>query len=657
MIGGLPLLQTLAIMFTGKPIAFSKGSFGAIGGQFSKIAEKIKNAIQTGKQWLNEFKKDYINPLLNGVLAPLTELNATIDRYTENNYAGLQAALPALFSNTDPSIVTARNNLLAVLGRADQAASYRIGPFSIGELSEIGTTADSSFVQTMQNFQTHTNQLSGVGYDSVKFTFQRIYGNVAIANATVNIASSTLVSPNLRASVYPTTNVGDIVVINNQELYVIDKGFTAAPSGTVSVDTSTDAYKVTSASVATLNLASCLLNTTGTLKVQPGTFINVNNEIRQVNTINALGDYLTVYIPFRNTATALSFYKETTFTVNTALTATATDQTIKLKSEFIANSVCLDNVITGVGTTFTSSLQANNKIYYDEKEYFVVSVTDTAIVVDEPLRYTTNYPIFKITDESSYLSLIGDSGTPDDITSTFSLVGQLTNDKNFLQGFTTNVRRANGTYQTVNSATASDSAQALLQAELVRKGNLLIKEMINDLRGDAINGISTSQLVAQLSGFENRIRNVKNDVKNIIEQDLAVLNNIKGMLSGLIKLFTMSCSKKKRKDGDSSSDDYLDLILAPNPERQGCDATASDFIDILDEIDIEFNDPGIQNPNTFVPPDGQIPFNDMLDPGSQLVGPYPTRPQEQVEGDNLTGNLDGVDPNVQAPEDPCAKPC
>lgn len=644
-------------MFTGKPIAFSKGSFGSIGGQFSAIAEKIKKGIQNGKQWLNEFKKDYINPLLNGTLAPLTELNATIDRYTENNYAGLQAALPALFSKTDPSVVTARNNLLAVLGRADQATAYRIGPFSIGELSEIGTTADTSFVQTMQNFQTHTNQLAGVGYDSVNFTFQRIYGNVTITNATVNIASSTLVSPNLTASVYPTTNVGDIVVINNQELYVIDKGFTAAPTGTVSVDTSTDAYKVTSASVATLNLASCLLNTTGTLKVQPGTFINVNNEIRQVNTINALGDYLTVYIPFRSTATALSFYKETTFTVNTALTATATDQTIKLKSEFIANSVCLDNVITGVGTTFTSSLQANNKIYYDEKEYYVVSVTDTAIVVDEPLRYTSNYPIFKVTDQSSYLSLIGDNGTPDDITSTFSLIGQLTNDKNFLEGFTTNVRRANGTYQTVNSATASDSAQALLQAELVRRGNRLIKEMINDLRGDAINGLSTSQLVSQLSGFENRIKTIRDDVTNIVEQDLAVLNNIKGMLNGLIKLFTISCSKKKRKDGDSSSDDYLDLILTPNPERQGCDATASDFIDILDTIDIEFNDPASTNPNTYVPISGTIPDNDMLNPGDRLVGPYPTRPDDSAGGDNLTGNLDGTDLNIQAPEDPCAKPC
>lgn len=675
-------------MFTGKPIAFSKGSFGILGGQFEKLAKNISESVKRGKEWLNNFKKDFINPLLNGTLitqykrdengnilrddkgnalvekstnflSPLSELNAKIDRYTENNYAGLQASLPALFSNTEPSIVSARNSLLERLGKVDQAASYRIGPFTIGELSEIGTAADTSFVQTMRDFHDHTNQLAGVSYDSVKFTLQRLYGNVAIANATANIAASTIVSPNLRSTVYPVTNIGDIVVINNEERRVIDKGFTAAPSGTVSVytDTVANSVIVTSASVATLNLADCLLNTSGTLKVSPGVFINVNNEIRQVNSINALGDYLTVYIPFRSNAAAQTFYKETTFTVNTAFGTTATDQTVKVKSEFIANSLCLDNVITGRGTSFTTYLAANNKIYYDEKEYFVVSVTDTTITVDEPLRFTNNFPIFKVTGETAALNFAEDSNSPDDILTTFSLVGQLTNDKNFLDGFTTNVRRANGTYQTVNAANASDSAQSLLQAELVRRGNLLIDEMVNDLRGDAINKLSTSQVVAQLTGFETRLTTIRNDVKDTIEQDLAVINKVKGLLKGLIKLFTTSCSKKKRKDGDGTSDDYLDLILVPNPERQGCDATESDFTDILDVIDVEFNDPQITNPNTFQPPSGTIPTNDMLNPGDQLIGPYPPRPTDNVTDDGLTDNLDGVDPNVKAPEDPCAKPC
>ena len=670
-------------MFTGKPIAFSKGAFGSLGGKFEELSKKIAESVKKGKEWLNNFKKDFINPLLNGTIitqykrdangnilrdengnalvekstnfiSPLSELNAKVDKYTENNYAGLQAALPGLFSNTEPTIVAARNNLLDKLGRADQAASYRIGPFTIGELSEIGTSADTSFVQTISDFTDHTNQLAGVSYDSVKFTLQRIYGDVSVTGATANIISSTVVSPNLRSTVYPATNIGDLVIVNSEERRV-----TSAPSGTVSVytDTVANSVTVTSASIATLNLADCLLSSTGTLKVGSGTFINVNNEIRQVNSINALGDYLTVYIPFRNTATAQPFFKETTFTVNTAFTTTATDQTVKIKSEFIANSLCLDNVITGRGTSFTSYLAANNKIYYDEKEYFVISVTDTTIVVDEPLRFTNNFPIFKVTGETASLNFAEDSNSPDDILSTFSLVGQLTNDKNFLNGFTTTVRRANGTYQTVNASNASDSAQSLLQAELLRRGNSLLTEMINDLRGDAINKLTTSQVVAQIQGFDTRITNIRNDVKDVIEQDLAVINKVKGLLKGLIKLFTTSCSKKKRKDGDATSDDYLDLILVPNPERQGCDATTSDFTDILDDIDVEFNDPQITNPNTFDPPSGTIPQNDMLNPGDQLVGPYPGRPVIGVDDDGLSNNLDNNDPNIKAPEDPCAKPC
>ena len=272
-------------MFTGKPIAFSKGSFGSLGGKFGELAKKISDSIKKGKEWLNNFKKDFINPLLNGTLitqyqrdangnilrdengnalveqstnflSPLSTLNAKIDKYTENNFAGLQAAVPALFSNTEPSIVSARNALLDRLGKVNQVTEYRIGPFNIGELTEIGTAADSSFVQTIRDFQDHTNQLSGVSYDSVKFTLQRLYGNVTITGATANIASSTTVSPNLRSTVYPFTNIGDLVIINNEERRVIDKGFTSAPSGTVSVytDTVANSVLVTSASVATLNL-------------------------------------------------------------------------------------------------------------------------------------------------------------------------------------------------------------------------------------------------------------------------------------------------------------------------------------------------------------------------------------------------------------------
>ena len=138
------------------------------------------------------------------------------------------------------------------------------------------------------------------------------------------------------------------------------------------MDTVTDNVKVTTSDVGVLNLANQLISTSGTITLNTNMYISVNGEVRQVNTINSLGDYLTVYNPFYGSATANTLFVETSFNVNTAFATTKTDQEIKVQTSFVCNSVCLDNVITGIGTTFTSDLQANNKIFYDGREYIVV---------------------------------------------------------------------------------------------------------------------------------------------------------------------------------------------------------------------------------------------------------------------------------------------
>lgn len=651
-------------MFTGKPIPFAK-----LGGMFAdtklgKFLAEIKNNIKKISDGVKQFfNKNFINPLrekLNGDFAtPFNDLNQELEFLTANNYAGLQASLPLLFSNTQPSVANARNELLNRLGQVNNLQTeYKIGPFSLGELT---TLADDSIslARQLKEMEQHTDNLSGVGGGVVRFRLERITGNVAIANAVVNIASSNVVTPNLSANVYPVVDIGDTIVIDSQERVVIAKKFTAAPTGTVSVDTSTNNTKVTTASVATLNLANCLLDSSGTIKLTTGHYISVNGEVRQVNTINALGDYLTVYLPFYNTTSGQSFLKETSFNVNSNFTSTTTNQVIKVRSSLIGNSVCLDNVITGNGTTFTSQLVPNNKIIYDNKEYIVKSLTDTTIEVeDDVLRYTVKFPIFKVIDETPFLDLNEDMVDPDGILTAFTLPGQIMGDRTVLEGLTTRVRRANGVYESVNASSPSDAAQALFQAELVRRAKETIKQMKNDLRDDAIRSLNETQLITAMNETKTRIENIRAEVKAIVDQDIAVLNQVKNLVKGMIKLFSMSCSKKKRKDegGKTDSDEFLELILQPDPERQGCDATQSDFIDILDEFDQEYNNPNVTSNN--VPQiDTTIPSTDFFDGIDTLAGPFPRQPLAPEGGDTIGGGVDDQDPDVNVPEDPCAKPC
>lgn len=664
-------------MFTGKPIPFAKlgGMFantklGKFLASIKKDAKRISDAVKA------TFAKNFINPLrekLNSfdrwASTPFNDLNVELENLTANNYLGLERSLNLLFSNNASSVVNARNTLLERLGKVVEFSAntnYKLGPFSIGELSSFAA-ADDSFAATLRDMEQHTDNLSGLGGATVKFDFQRIYGNVTVQNTAVHIVSSNVVYPNLSKTIYPVVNIGDIIVVENEERVVISKKFTPTFDGTVSIDTTTNNVKVATASVSTLNLASCNLSVnggigvleTGNILLNSGMFISVNGEVRQINTINSLGDYLTVYLPFNNSVSNTLLLRESSFNVNTAFTFT-NERLLQVRNSFIANSLCLDNVITGVGTTFTSVLQANNKIYYDNKEYNVVAVTNTTITVDDSLRYTERFPVYKINNETPFLDLTEDMVDPDGIITAFTLPGQIMGDNAVLNDLTVRVRRANGVYQTVSASKPVDAAQSLFQEELLRKARDILTQMKYDLRDDAIRSLSEAQLVAKIEETYTRITNIKSDIKNVIEQDMAVINQVKSLVKGMIKLFSMSCSKKKRKDEGgkaTDSDDYLDLILQPNPDRQGCDATSSDFITILDDFDKEYNDPNLDTPNIPDIDTGIPSANNLFDGLDSISGPFPRQDEAPDGGNIIGGGIDDQNPDVEIPEDPCAKPC
>jgi hypothetical protein len=669
LIGGLPLLQTLAMMFSCLPVPFAKnGGFNfadtALGKQLAKLKSFAQRGVDAFRNGLNEFTNRITDGIRDTILTPLDNLTTTpfqranefFDKFTgPEGQIRLEAALPNLFGRGGAEISNVRTQLLNTMGAIQQNSdTYKIAGFSIGELINLAEESDS-LARAMRDFQQHTDNLSGTGGAGTALEIQRLYGNVVYTGATANIASSNQVSPNLSSSLYPIIELGDLIVIDTQPRVVIDKNFTAAPAGTVSVDTVTDNVKVTTSDVGVLNLANQLISTSGTITLNTNMYISVNGEVRQVNTINSLGDYLTVYNPFYGSATANTLFVETSFNVNTAFATTKTDQEIKVQTSFVCNSVCLDNVITGIGTTFTSDLQANNKIFYDGREYIVVSVTDTTITVDDSLRVTKNYAVYKVTNETPYIGLDEDLVDPDGIVNAFTLPSTISGDSNFLNGFTVRVRKANGTYQSVNAGKPTDAAQALFQQKLMARVKEELNQMKYDLRDDAIRNLSDAQVIARLNNTITRFRNTRDEIKDIIAQDKAVLNAAKSLIKGMIKLFSLSCSKKKKKGGaPTDSDEYLDLILFPNPERQGCDATTSDFIDILDDFDTEYNDPGIDLPtltaNTQVSPITN--FDDL----NSLNGPFPNQATGAGTGEGAAG-VDNQNPDVNVPEDPCAKPC
>jgi len=306
-----------------------------------------------------EFKNTVLDPLDKALASPFESLNNEIDGYIGNDYAGLKSTFPYLAGNGVGSIQATFDALETSLGAAQNFAdNYQIGPFTLGRLATIAQ--NSSLQASLQNFRDHTDALSGVK-STMAYELVPLYGNVVSVGASVSIASSNVVTPNLYATAYPKVDYGDTIIIDSQTKIVTEKVFTAHASGTVSVDVSTNNVKVITASTGTLNLLNCLLSVSGTINLNSSMFITVNNVIRRIESINSAGDYLTVDVAFDNSVTGAQLFKETSFIVNSAFTTTKTNQTVYVKSAFIANSECLDDTITGNGTSWLTQLEVGDK--------------------------------------------------------------------------------------------------------------------------------------------------------------------------------------------------------------------------------------------------------------------------------------------------------
>jgi RNA polymerase-interacting CarD/CdnL/TRCF family regulator len=643
LIGGLPLLQTLAITFTGAPIPFGK-----IGGfppkALQDIITAIENAIKNGKSWLNGLKDEFTNPLKDA----LDHAGTKLDEFTKDGFERLKTSLPALYSNTSPTIVQARDRLETVLGYAQ---SQKLLGMTVNQWSNLGNT----LYDATQSFKNHTDQLSNVQADDKVLTLETIYGNVVFSGVTANIASSNVATINLSQSVYPTINIGEVVKVDSELKTVTRKTYTGS-GGIVFINTGISNTTLYTANVLTFNLANVSIGSSN-LKLKPGMYINVNSEIKQVNTINALGDFLTVYSPFRNSNANTTLLVENGFVVNTAFSNTKTDVTVAVFNSFMANSLCLSNVITGRGTTFTSSLTVGDKIYYDEMEYFVVNVTDTEITVDEPLRLLDEQSVRKVIGEEAVMRFL-ETNNPDDVLAMFDEITQLTSGMptNILDNLTTRYRKSDGTYATIDISKPSNVVSSLKQKTFVNAVTRTIQTMLDDLQDDAIRFLTETELFNFLNEKTEELETLRKGLMDSIEKDLAAINALKGLLKGLLKLFIASCSKKKKgndpENPDDSSDLFLGLVTKPNATRQGCFATESDLAELLDDADEEYRQVDTPDVNTNVPTVDTTLFDDGTD------GSYPLQPFSVAEGQGDVG-IDGdpSDAQPEAEENPCVKPC
>lgn len=599
---------------------------------------------------MDMLKQEFVNPIKQGI----DEVKAKLDALTANNYQGLKDSLPAVFNDARSSVVDARNSLMSIIGSASTATDQKFLGMNIGDLSTLGAT----LYEAHRAFDNHTSDISGVANNDKSYTFERLYGEPTIPFTTVTVyGADTIIEPSLTALNYPIINIGELVVVNSQTRRITGKIYAEHPTGTVSIDTSANSSRLSTSSLVFLNLANILLETGGggIVKLSPNMYINVNSEIRQVNTINAMGDYLTVYHPFKYSATNVVLNKEVGLNANANFASTITTQ-IKHRTPYMANSICLDNVITGNGTTFTSSLSPNDKIYYDNREFYVISVTDTRIEVDDVLKQRNNQVLYKVTEETPLYRLT-ESNSPEDILGMFSSIDQLTGTvgANITSDLTTRYRASDGTYYTVNASTPKDLTKTLERNDLNAKTAQILQTLMDRLQDDAIRDLNESDLVAEINSIKNEVNQIKNELNDAIKRDLSAINAVKGLLTGLLKLFAVSCSKKKKKDDNTSSDEYLELILAPNPIRQGCDATESDFISILDDIDAEHNNPDIPQPDVVLPDDG-IVDEDIFLPDELESNIYGDEPQDE---DGPVADIIIDDEPVVAPPapDPCTQPC
>lgn len=599
-----------------------------------------------------DFKDKVLDPLDKSLASPFESLNNEIDNFVANDYAGLKATFPYLAGNGVGSIQATFNALEAGLGNAQNFSdNYKIGPLTLGQLL---TAAQSASLQaSLRNFRDHTDALSGVK-STMAYELIPLYGNVASVGATANIASSNVVSPNLRSTAYPKVDYGDTIYINAQQKIVTEKVFTAYPTGTVSVNVASSNVKVSTDNLATLNLISALISTSGTINLNTSMFITVDGVIRRIESINTQGSSLTVDIPFDSSITSVPLNIETSFVVNSAFTTTATDQIVYVKSAFIANSECLDNVITGNGTSWLSEIEPGDKIIYDTREFLVENVTDTTIVVDDSLRLTKNFAVYKVNNEVEVVS-IGEDIDPDEIINGFTMIETMTGDPNFMKGVKSRVRLANGKYASVATENPTDAAQALFKTELLTLAKESIKRMKYDLNDAKLRGLTESQVNAAVNGTINRLFSVKNELEYVIARDKQIIKNVKNFVNALGKLFSLSCGKKKRNKGDTSSDDYLNVIVVPYAPEDGCDATTGQFINILDDFDSDFNQDGVTSPT--IDANTEISTTDAFNGADTFIGPLPDQTQGPDTGAEGNIGIDNRDPSVNVPEDPCAKPC
>jgi hypothetical protein len=645
LIGGLPLLQALSITFTGAPIPFGKIGFPPK--QLQDIIDKIKQDIKNGKSFLNGLKNEFKLPA--DIQKALEEADANIKKFTENNYQGLKDSLPALFAKGG-AVETARNRLLGVLGQAQSAQSQEFLGMPISQWSVLGNT----LYEATQSFGNHTRELSGTQTEDKVLTLQTLYGNTVITNATVNLSSTTAVA-NLSKTAYPIVKIGDTVVFSNVQKTVVGKTYIAT-SEYVTCNVAESNTTIYAANTQLFNFLDYTLGS-GTIKIQPGMYLKVNGEIKQIETVDESGEFVTVTAPVRNSFANLELNIESGFVVNSAFASTATDQLVRIKSELVANSLCLSNVITGNGTTFTSALSVGDKVYYDEREFFVLAVTDTSITVDDTLLATPEpRRIYKVTKETAVMRVV-ESNSPDDILAMFDGLDQLSTnyDAPLTEGLTTRYRKSDGTYATVDSSTPVSVTQSLQKPELVNAVTRTLQKLLDEFQNEAIQALSDSEIVNYLEEITDELDEKRKELLDSIEQDLAAINAVKGLLKGLLKLFQASCSKKKKGDDpenpDDSSDQYLRLILTPNPTRQGCDATVSDLPELLDAADAEYKTFPVPEVDTDLDPPPQLDvesdFGDV---------DYAYRPQTPAGGDGDIG-VDG-DPNLgPRPVDPCTQPC
>lgn len=648
-------MQAIAITFTGAPIPFAKiGKFPPE--SIKKIVEDIKKAIEDGKSALSALKAEFHNAIDRYVDKPLKTAVETLDSLTANGFAKLQQALPGLFAKTG-AVATARQALLDRIGSVTQYAndpSNKMLGMTLNDWSMLGNT----LYDATQTFKNHTNALSGVQTDDKYLTLDTLYGSVKVSNGTVNVASgSNIAYANLSQTTYPSINVGDTLTISAEIKVVTGLSYNSVGGGTVSV--TADGYDVVSSSVATLNLANITLGS-GALKLAPDMYIKVNNEIKQIESINAYGDRLTVYSAFRDNASGKTLYTEVGFTVNSNFTSSNTDMLLYKTTAFCANSECLGNIIYGQGTTFTSNVSAGDKVYYDEQEFNVVSVTNTEIEVDAPLRLLTDEMVYKIVKEEAVYRLT-DPMNPDDILATFDAADTMTSafGENYINGLTTRFMAANGETMQVDAYKPVHVTQSLQKPELTRAVSRTMQSLIDDLQDDAIRHLSDGELITYLENRTNEIDEIKNRLLDSVKQDLAAFNAIKGLLQGLLKLFQTSCSKKKKGDDpenpDTSSDDYLQLITIPNPSRQGCDATESDFITLMDDADAEYKTIDFPPVDVSVSDTTNTNVDDFTNQNDTLFVPERSQTGGGLGDVELDGDADDGLPAKTV--DPCTQPC